>query len=88
MNFSFFHTVVYVHDKNDVTNEISEIPVGKKNGDGKGVECVWCEVAFCKNGDPCCKKPLIAVEAEVGEAPVDEANAAAACDEKYAARWL
>ena len=29
-----------LYDKNDITNEISEIPVGKKNGDGKGVECV------------------------------------------------
>ena len=47
------------------------LPVGRKNGDGKGL------CAFCKN-DPCCKNPLMA-EFEVGEAP--EARAAA-CDEK------
>ena len=46
------------------------LPVGRKNGDGKGL------CAFCKN-DPCCKNPLMA-EFEVGEAP--EARAAA-CDE-------
>ena len=47
---------------------IDWIPVGKKNGEGKGV------CAFCKKV-PCCRNPFMA-EAEVGEAK------AAACDEK------
>lgn len=58
------------------------MPLGKKNGDGIGA-CVLCKYEFC------CKNPLMELDDACEAAFADEAiAAAAACEEKYAAKLL